>query len=144
MAQAGQYTGVQPEEGLMEGGCLCGAVRYQIAAAPLLVANCHCSMCRRQSGAAYLTYAAFPRNSVVFSLNPKIYRSSTEAERGHCGNCGSPLTFIFDAEPGTIWIATGSLDQPDLLPPREDWYAADKLSWVKLADGVRQWPGPPG
>lgn len=129
----------------MKGGCLCGAVRYEITAAPLTVANCHCSMCRRHSGAAFLTYAAFPRDKVIFTGEiPKLYRSSPEAERGHCASCGSPLIFVFDADQDTIWIAVGSIAKADQLVPQEHWYVADKLSWVALDDGLKQWPGAPG
>ena len=128
----------------MRGRCLCGGVRYEITAAPLTVANCHCSMCRRQSGAAYLTYAAFPCDKVAFTAGqPKRYRSSPEAERGHCAICGSPLTFAFDADPDTIWLAVGSIEEADLLAPREHWYVDDKLPWVTLDDGLKQWPGAP-
>lgn len=102
-------------------------------------------MCRRHSGAAFLTYAAFRLDQVTFTSGaPKQYRSSPEAIRGHCAACGSPLTFIFDADPDTVWIAVGSLDNAGQVAPQEHWYVADKLSWVTLDDGLRQWPGAPG
>lgn len=125
------------------GGYFCGALRYRIDQVDQ-IANCHCSMCRRHSGAAFLTYAAFPRDKVVFTAEvPKLYRSSPEAARGHCPICGSPLTFTFDADPDTLWIAVGSLADAGQLAPREHWYVADKLPWVTLDDGLKQWPGAP-
>ena len=42
------------------GGCLCGAVRYRATVDPIRVVNCHCGMCRRASGAAFLTHVHFP------------------------------------------------------------------------------------
>lgn len=126
------------------GGCLCGAVRYQVTGPSLKVASCHCSLCRRHSGAAFLTYAAYPAGRVRFIRGrPEGYRSSQEAVRGHCATCGSPLTFVFDAEPETLWLTVGSLDDPNPAAPSEHWYVADKVDWLKLNDGLPQWPAGP-
>ncbi|MDE3010829.1 MAG: GFA family protein [Pseudomonadota bacterium] len=129
---------------VLRGGCLCGAVRYEAAGASLKVANCHCSMCRRHSGAAFLTYAAFPKDSICFSGKTLAgHRSSKEAVRSHCANCGSPVTFVFDSDPETIWVTVGTLDFPDMIKPTENWYVADKLAWVALDDTLPQWQGAP-
>ena len=130
---------------LFHGGCLCGAVRYEGTGKSLKVVNCHCSMCRRHSGAAFLTYAAYPKKNICFSKgHPTSYRSSKDAVRGHCGNCGSPLTFVFDIDPDTIWLAGGSFDFPNIIKPTEHWYVANKLTWLTLDDGLPQWPSVPG
>jgi len=132
------------KDAAMQGGCLCGAVRYEVSGRTLKVANCHCSMCRRHSGAAYLTYAAYPADRVQFiGGGPVGYRSSQAAVRGHCATCGSPLTFVFDADPDTVWLTAGSFDDPNLVVPTEHWYVADKLDWVHLDDGLPQWTGAP-
>jgi hypothetical protein len=117
----------------LRGGCLCGSVRYQTKGKSSKVANCHCTLCRRHSGAAYLTYAAYPRDRVQFVTgNPIDYRSSAHAVRGHCAVCGSPLTFVFDSDAETIWLTAGSLDDPNAIEPTEQWYVGDKLNWVEL------------
>ncbi len=74
------------------GGCLCGAVRYSIAGKPGPVVGCHCSQCRRQTG-FYYAAANVPRGalSVEGAEAVRWYRSSGEAQRGFCGNCGSAL-----------------------------------------------------
>jgi hypothetical protein len=135
----GLITGVQK----MRGGCLCGAVRYEAAGEPQVVANCHCSMCRRHSGAAYLTYAGFSADKVAFTGRPSIYRSSPGATRGHCGICGSPLTFAFDNDPSLIWLTLGSFDNADALAPTEHWFTASKLAWLDLHDDLPRWEGLP-
>lgn len=132
------------KDAAMRGGCLCGAVRYEVSGRALKVANCHCSMCRRHSGAAFLTYAAYPVDHVQFiSGGPVDYRSSRAAVRGHCANCGSPLTFVFDADPNTVWLTAGSFDDPNLVMPTEHWYTADTLDWVHLDDGLPRWTAAP-
>ncbi|GJE08228.1 MULTISPECIES: GFA family protein [Methylobacterium] len=132
------------DEGSMTGGCLCGALRYRISGAPKRAVNCHCSMCRRHSGAAFLSYVAVERTAFEFqSGHPTPFRSSDGAIRSHCGACGSPLTFVFDADPGSVWVTVGSLDQPHDVPPTEDWFVADKIGWV-LRDGtLKAWPASP-
>jgi hypothetical protein len=129
----------------MTGGCLCGAVRFTIAAAPLGVVHCHCAMCRKHSGAAFLTYALFDAKRVTFSgTPPAAYRSSPHARRMHCGTCGSPVSFIYDAEPQHIYITAGSIDQASALKPGAHWYASSRLPWANLHDGLPQWRELPG
>ena len=107
----------------MSGGCLCGAVRYQVSGNIKAVANCHCSMCRRHSGAAFLTYAAVETEAFTIEQGRTVpYRSSGDAVCSHCGTCGSPLTFTFDSDPGTVWLTAGSFDDPNAVAPMENWY----------------------
>lgn len=128
----------------LHGQCLCGAVTYKATAAPLDVVHCHCTMCRRHSGAAFLTYARFDRSAVTFAgARPVSYRSSSAAQRGHCGTCGSPLTFVYDSEPDHIYLTAGTLDEASALTPSAHWFTAAKLSWLHLDDGLPQWPALP-
>ena len=129
----------------LTGGCLCGAVRYEAEGKSRQVANCHCSMCRRHSGAAFLTYAAYPRERVRFTRGrPAEFRSSAAVVRGHCAVCGSPLTYIGDADPHTIWLTVGSFDDPNRVPPTEDWYVATRLDWVRLDEALPRSEDAPG
>lgn len=110
------------------GACLCGAVRYEITGELQQVAHCHCGMCRRHSGAAFLTYAACQSADLrFFGASPMLYRSSEGAQRGHCQACGSPLSFVFDATPNVVWLTLGSFDQPERVVPREHWFADQML-----------------
>jgi hypothetical protein len=128
----------------MMGGCLCGACRYQVTTEPRVSANCHCSMCRRHSGAAFLTYFAVPRSAFVMQQGePAAYRSSADAVRTHCGTCGSPLTFVFDADPGSVWVTVGTLDDPSAVRPSENWFVRDKVTWVTLDQHLKAWSAAP-
>lgn len=128
----------------MQGGCLCGSFRYHLKGKPTISVNCHCGMCRRQSGASFLTYVAVDQTSFYIETGNLVrYRSSEQAIRTHCGTCGSPLTFTFDSDPGTVWITAGSLDDPNVCPPSENWFIHDKLTWTKLDDQIKAWAGAP-
>lgn len=128
----------------MLGGCLCGAIRYSISAEPKVSVNCHCSMCRRHSGAAFLSYLAVDRGAFRIEQGELVdYRSSADAVRSHCGSCGSPLTFVFDAEPESVWVTIGTLDDPDAIAPIENWFVNEKVEWTKLDARLKSWPGAP-
>jgi Glutathione-dependent formaldehyde-activating enzyme len=71
---------------VLTGGCLCGDIRYRIAAAPVDALYCHCRMCRRAHGAPVVAWLAVPRAGfAVTAGSPSSYRSSAAASRQFCG-----------------------------------------------------------
>lgn len=119
----------------LTGGCLCGAVRYEIAAKGVThqPAHCHCSMCRRASGAVALTWlTCTPEAFAVTKGEMKIYQSSAEARRGFCGACGSPIAFLPGNPPVEIDVTLGSLDDQDSLPADRNIWTFSRLPWLKL------------
>ncbi|MGH6952925.1 MAG: GFA family protein [Alphaproteobacteria bacterium] len=117
------------------GGCLCGAVRYSAKGRPKGVGNCHCIQCRKATGAAFATFAQFAARDVRFGrTKAKYFRSSKWAERGFCRACGGTLSYRLVKDPGKIWLAVGSIDDPSKLRPRAHIFTKSMLPWVKLAD----------
>jgi hypothetical protein len=111
----------------VSGGCLCGAVRYRARGEIKGVNNCYCGMCRKSSGAGFTTFVGFDKADVELSGEaPVTYRSSAIAERGFCGRCGSPITFVYLSEPEEIWFSAGSLDDAGAVRPTANWYLSDK------------------
>lgn len=128
----------------MNGRCLCGSVRYRFQAAPKVAVNCHCSQCRRHSGASFLTYVAVAREAFCLEAGDLVaYRSSEAALRSHCATCGSPVTFVFTSDPDTVWVTAGTLDDPDACPPSENWFTQDRLAWTNLDANLICWSGAP-
>lgn len=129
----------------MQGGCLCGAVRYRLSSPPKYAVNCHCNMCKKHSGAAFLSYLVVDTVSFEITCGEVVpYRSSCEAIRGHCGICGSPLTFVFDSDVASVWLTLGSLDDPNSINPSENWHVKDKVNWFVEQDSLANWNGAPG
>lgn len=123
------------------GGCLCGAVRYSATADPARAVNCHCGMCRRSSGAAFLTFVHFPIAAFTWTQGePTRYRSSSEAERGFCDCCGSTLTMHEAILADRVQVALGSLDRPENVRPDDHVWTEAQLPWLHIADGLPRFP----
>ncbi|MGH7887372.1 MAG: GFA family protein [Candidatus Binatia bacterium] len=124
---------------MLKGGCYCGRIRYEAGGTPFHETNCHCSICRRTTGAPFVTWFSVPRS--LFRLmcgKPTRFRSSAKGTRSFCPHCGTQLTFEHEDFLHEIDVTTCSLDDPDGLPPRDHTHASSKLSWVKLADQLTE------
>lgn len=125
----------------LEGGCLCGALRYQVRGEPITVALCHCSMCRRSAGAPVVAWAMYAREDFAFvEGKPALYSSSPGAERGFCGNCGTQLTFTAEFLPGLVDLTVASLDDASRLPPQMHIWESRRLPWLELVDALPRHP----
>jgi hypothetical protein len=123
------------------GGCLCGEVRYLARADPIRVVTCHCGLCRRVSGAAFLTFVHFPAGAFAWtSRRPQRYRSSAEAERGFCPVCGSTLSMHEAVLADRVQVSLGSLDRPELVRPDDHVWTSSQLPWLQLVDDRPRFP----
>ena len=123
------------------GGCLCGAVRYRATVDPIRAVNCHCGMCRRASGAAFLTHVHFPLGAFTWTQgNPTRYRSSSEAERGFCDRCGSTLTMHETVLDDRVQVTLGSLDRPENVRPDDHVWTESQLPWLRIDDDRPRFP----
>lgn len=122
-------------EEVFEGGCLCGAIRYRATSPPIRGVLCHCSMCRRHSGAPVLAFFHFPVESFSWIREqPTRYRSSKYAERGFCPNCGSTITMHEEVLGDRVQVAVGSLDTPERVRPDDHVWTRDRLPWFDITD----------
>lgn len=116
---------------MIEGGCFCGKVRYAINQGEYLVANCHCTMCRKTSAAPFVTWTVVPSQAFSYTKGtPKTLVSSAKGTRYFCGDCGTPLTCVIHARPDEIDVTTGSLDNPSAFIPSVAVHEDTKLSWL--------------
>ena len=119
---------------LWSGQCLCGRIRFTSSQTPR-VHYCHCSMCRRASGGAFAILAWLPQQSVVWSTNPAVRRSSPIAQRGFCADCGTPLTLQYD-DSSDIAVLLGAFDRAQDLAPLHHYGIEGRLSWVDIGHGL--------
>jgi hypothetical protein len=124
---------------VLEGGCFCGFVRYRIDGAPSQETGCHCSICRRTTGAPFVAwFTVAPAEFAFVSGHPTRFASSDHATRTFCPRCGTQLTFQSSHAADEIDVTTCSLDDPERVPPRDHTRTSARLSWVTLGDGLRQ------
>ena len=119
----------------VEGGCLCGAVRYRVSGAPVTTTLCHCRSCRRASGGTNVAWAVFDNAAFEWlSGAPKAYSSSPGIEWLHCKDCGSLVGYRRVSRPDHMDITTGTLDDPDPYPPSAEIWLDQKIAWDPLRD----------
>lgn len=121
------------------GGCLCGALRYEIAGEAANPCFCHCTSCRRASGAPMVSWGTFAREALRITRGRlQEYRSSERVWRGFCAHCGTSLTYRHEARAGEIDVTLATLDDPTAIAPRMHVWVQDRLPWVAVADGLPQ------
>jgi hypothetical protein len=117
----------------LQGGCLCGAIRYQVEGSPSSISICHCRSCRRASGAPVVSWVVVSRSQFkLMSGVLTIYQSSKPVHRGFCGTCGTQITYRHESAPEIIELTTASLDEPEHLQPTKEIWLAEKLPWAAV------------
>jgi len=120
----------------LTGGCVCGAVRYEVTAAPLMMFRCHCRDCQRVTGGAFLpgvlvSSPAFQltKGELKYHYTPSL--AGGQHKRGFCAECGSRITGgEFDQRPGnTIGLTVGSFDDSSWFQPQMDIFVGDMQPW---------------
>jgi len=130
------------------GGCLCGAIRYNISADPQMVAACHCKDCQKQTGTAYSVVVGVPADSVTIEKGtPKIYEvkgtSGQSVVRKFCGDCGSPILTDVTAIEGLLFVKGGTLDDTSSVEVGAEIWCDSKVGWATLAESLPKLPGNP-
>jgi len=115
---------------VIEGGCLCGAIRYFSMAEPRPVIACHCRTCRKLSG-HYVAATSVPRDRISIEGEPRWWPSSSCARRGFCPTCGTPL--FWDGPGAHLSIHAGTLDRaPEGLTLKGHIFCAEKGSYYEI------------
>lgn len=121
----------------IEGGCLCGAVRFAATSQPKGVFWCHCQSCRKHSGAPVSVFVGFEhRTYVVTKGEITKFSSSPGTTRGFCSKCGSTLTCEVKALPTETHFHVGTFDAPERFQPRRHFFRNEQLPWLHLAEST--------
>ncbi len=124
-----------------EGGCACGAVRYRLTAAPMIVHCCHCTDCQRQTGSAFVVNAWIEASQVTLLAGATkpclmLTESGLPHEIHRCEDCGTALWSHYGGRKYASFVRVGTLDEPAALPPDVHIFTKSKLPWVILPDDV--------
>lgn len=133
----------------IEGGCLCGAVRYRADVEPAMTGVCHCRHCQRQSGSSFSILVGVPKGALRFEGETMVsYTDQGESGlpvlRKFCGRCGSPVLSEVAAMPDLDWIKAGTLDDVSWFKPQVHLWCDNLQPWVTLPpDAVKVARNPP-
>jgi hypothetical protein len=111
-------------------------MRYEATGVPYDITHCHCTDCRRGSGAAFVTWASFQRQGFRFTVSQPRELSWAGRVRSFCPQCGTPLTFLDGPDVDEIDVTVCSFDDPTSITPADHTWTEDQLPWIRLADGL--------
>lgn len=123
----------------IRGGCLCGKVSYKITGPLFNADHCHCSMCRRQHGAAFATYASLdPDHFIWISGKDLVKTYETDSGDGwcFCGECGSTLAGTEKARVNAITL--GTVEGDPGIRPESHIFVSSGAQWYDITDGLPQ------
>lgn len=124
------------------GSCQCGAVTYEVADEFVFAVNCHCSICRRSTGAAFKPIAGIERTKMRITDGQEsmmiVSASTWHDER--CGQCGS-LLFAVVREGSFVHVAMGTLLDDPTIRPSAHIFVGSKAPWFTITDDLPQYEG---
>ena len=129
---------------VIQGRCLCGKVRYEVTGRLFNASHCHCSMCRRQHGAAFSTYADCNPDEfrwIAGAERVKVYETSQGGGWCFCRECGSSLAAT---DQGRITgVTLGTIEGDPGITPEFHIFVGSKAHWDEIQDDLPQfdeWP----
>jgi hypothetical protein len=131
---------------MASGSCQCGALRFEVTLPSKWVAHCHCTMCRRAHGAAFVTWVGMEAARARIEDSQQTlrwYASSPDAERGFCAHCGSMLFFRGERWAGELHIVRAAFDGDVDRAPQVHVFYDSHVDWAAIDpnDGLPRKPG---
>ena len=131
----------------MQGGCLCGAVRYEITAEPEAMGKCHCIDCQKATGSAYFPFVVVKEDALKvtgnFAEHESTGSSGKKVWRHFCKTCGSSVFNNGEYFAGTKAVHAGTLDNPKQFKPVVDIWVSQAVSWDILSPETAKVDGNP-
>ena len=128
------------QERIERGGCPCGAVRFEARGEPENVRCCHCTNCQKAMSGPFFARALFGREQVTITGELGRYATSPLLDRLFCVACGTRVG-AERSEPRRIALSLAAFDDAAAFAPGSHMFVEFKAGWLKLDDGLPQWPG---
>lgn len=122
----------------LRGECLCRRVGYEVDDAFEYALNCHCSNCRRATGAAFKPFAGIRMEHLaVVRGRDAVMRFGDDTHDAHCGHCGS-LLYSQVRDGAYAHVALGTLVDPPSIRPTAHIFVGSKAPWFDISDDLPQ------
>jgi hypothetical protein len=131
----------------MNGGCLCGAVRYSASGDPAVTSICHCQHCQKQTGSAFVEVVAVPNEN--FLVRGKLQTFTIAGDSGRkknskfCPHCGSVVVVEAEGFPGMALIMGRTLDDSSWLNPSIALFCDSARPWIAVSHEMKRFPRMP-
>jgi hypothetical protein len=131
---------------MITGGCLCGAVRYEVTSDPVASRMCWCKLCQKLGAGSGTVNAVFNNDDVSITGELTTYSctadSGADMIRGFCPVCGTPVTSQSSTRKHLLILRAGTLDDPEVIKPDMTIWTAQAPSWACISVERKQFPGP--
>jgi len=131
---------------MLKGSCLCGGVHYEAQGPILWMARCHCTQCRKASGAEFATNGSVKADTFRVTSGAELlaeYEWTPGRARVFCRRCGSPLFKRDASHPEQVRLRLGGLDTEFEERPLAHVWVSEKPAWSEIADALRQFDQAP-
>ncbi len=124
-----------------EGGCSCGEIKYLLLDNPIFTHACHCSLCKKISGSAFIINSlleswkfSLEAGKLVNCVGPSGSKKKHIVKR--CSNCFEPIVSFFGPTEYLAVVKVGSLTEPNRFPPQAHVFVCQKLDWLMLDERI--------
>jgi hypothetical protein len=120
---------------MYKGGCLCGAVRFEIHGAIRDIIYCHCSQCRKAQGSAFATNGNVNTGDLRFlsgENNLTGYQSSEDQVKYFCKTCGSPIMSRRLSVTDKVRVRLGTIDSDIAERPEAHIFVGSRANWEDM------------
>ena len=131
----------------VRGSCLCSAVRFSVRLPSLFCGHCHCSLCRRNHGAGFVTWFGVTPESLTFESGEADlvrFQSTDHGTRSFCSRCGSSLFCVSTRHPERVDIVLANMQGAIDRAPQAHVFYGDRADWVAADDGLPRLGGATG
>jgi hypothetical protein len=147
---SGKDPGVTGQAGvttLIQGGCICGSVRYAANDQPLAVRACWCRACQYFAAGNASINLAFARVAVTVTGDlvdfPLVAASGNHMHRRFCPRCGVHVTSEAEERPQLLILRAGTLDEPQRFRPQASIWVSEAPAWAHIDASLPQFQGQP-
>ena len=130
----------------ISGGCLCGAVTYEVENDFKRFYFCHCQQCRKITGSAHASNLFTRPDAIKWTAGEEHKKQFNYPDRDFtvvfCSECGSGLPFV-TKNGKTLLVPAGSLDTEPNIQPNDNIFWAERASWYDYGKQANKCDGFP-
>lgn len=123
------------QQTIPRGGCLCGAIKYQLTKPLATFYFCHCEQCRKVTGSGFAANIITETDGIEWLSGAELLNHyehpSREFSKTFCTQCGSGLPHINKSKTALV-VPAGSLDQPPNIKPAANLFTDEQAEWLQV------------